>query len=186
MNVKEDTPVYNIEEGDYRKYIEINGIKHSRCAQALAVKDLNAKYFIVYKDDEFYIDFCIYKKDNWSRLRQKAGVIQDFDKLNEKQIYSAINKKWLSTNSTSYFNFILKIARKDFKIEIKDYSENELKMLLMLHYDVWQSASGFNSLEESINQIGENKVLVEEIIEVLEILQKYQLFNISLITDTKK
>lgn len=113
---------------------------------------------------------AIYKKDNWSRLRQKAGVIQDFDKLNEKQIYSAINKKWLSTNSTSYFNFILKIARKDFKIEIKDYSENELKMLLMLHYDVWQSASGFNSLEESINQIGENKVLVEEIIEVLEIL----------------
>ena len=113
---------------------------------------------------------AIYKKDNWSRLRQKAGVIEDFDKLNEKQIYSAINKKWLSTNSTSYFNFILKIAKKDFKIELKNYSENELKMLLMLHYDVWQSAAAFKSLEESINQIGKNKVLVEEIIEVLEIL----------------
>lgn len=113
---------------------------------------------------------AIYKKDNWSRLCQKAGVIEDFDNLNEKQIYSAINKKWLSTNSTSYFNFILKIARKNFKIKLKDYSENELIMLLMLHYDVWQSASGFKSLEESINEIGENKVLVEEIIEVLEIL----------------
>ena len=112
----------------------------------------------------------IYKKGIWSRLCQKAGVIEDFDNLNEKQIYSAINKKWLSTNSTSYFNFILKIARKDFKIKLKDYSENELKMLLMLHYDVWQSASGFKSLEESIKEIGENKVLVEEIIEVLEIL----------------
>ena len=113
---------------------------------------------------------AIYKKDNWSRLCQKAGVIEDFDKLNEKHIYSAINKKWLSTNSTSYFNFILKIAKKGFKIELKNYSENELKMLLMLHYDVWQSAAGFNSFEESINQIGENKVLVKEIIEVLEIL----------------
>ncbi len=71
MNVKEDAPIYNIEEGDYRKYIEINGIKHSRCAQALAVKDLNAKYFIVYKDDEFYTDFCIYKKDNWLTLDKK-------------------------------------------------------------------------------------------------------------------
>lgn len=113
---------------------------------------------------------AIYKKDNWSRLCQKAGIIEDFDNLNEKQIYSAINKKWLSTNSTSYFNFILKIAKKDFKIELKNYSENELKMLLMLHYDVWQSATGFKSLEESINQIGKNKVLVKELIEVLEIL----------------
>ncbi|WP_188051153.1 DEAD/DEAH box helicase [Flavobacterium sp. GP15] len=113
---------------------------------------------------------AIYKKDNWSRLCQKAGIIEDFDNLNEKQIYSAINKKWLSTNSTSYFNFILKIAKKDFKIELKNYSENELKMLLMLHYDVWQSAAGFKSLEESINQIGKNKVLVKELIEVLEIL----------------
>ncbi|SHF78182.1 Superfamily II DNA or RNA helicase [Flavobacterium segetis] len=113
---------------------------------------------------------AIYKKDNWSRLCQKAGIIEDFGKLNEKQIYSAINKKWLSTNSTSYFNFILKIAKKDFKVNLENYSENELKMLLMLHYDVWQSAAGFNSLEESINQIGENKVLVNEIIEVLEIL----------------
>ncbi len=112
----------------------------------------------------------IYKKGIWSRLCQKAGVIEDFDNLNEKQIYSAINKKWLSTNSTSYFNFILKIAKKDFKIKLKDYSENELKMLLMLHYDVWQSAAGFKSLEESIIKIGENKVLVEEIIEVLKIL----------------
>jgi hypothetical protein len=39
----------------------------------------------------------------------------------------------------------------------------------MLHYDVWQNAGGFKSLEESINQIGMNKV-IKEIIEVLEIL----------------
>jgi hypothetical protein len=27
----------------------------------------------------------------------------------------------------------------------------------MLHYDVWQNAGGFKSLEESINQIDEKK-----------------------------
>jgi hypothetical protein len=43
-------------------------------------------------------------------------------------------------------------------------------MFLMLHYDVWQRAGGFDSLEESIIQIGKNKTLVDEIIEVLEIL----------------
>jgi superfamily II DNA or RNA helicase len=112
----------------------------------------------------------IYKKDSWSRLCERAGVIHDFDSINEKQIFSAISNKWLSSSSTSYFNFILKLAKNKFKIKIKDFNENEKIMLLMLHYDVWQTAGGFSSLEESINQIGKNTVLVKEIIEVLEIL----------------
>ena len=112
----------------------------------------------------------IYKKDSWSRLCQKAGIIDDFESINEKQIYSAIAEKWLSTNSNSYFNFILKIAKQDFNFKINDFNENEKAMLLMLHYDVWQSAGGFVSLEDSIKQIGKNKILVNEIIEVLEIL----------------
>jgi superfamily II DNA or RNA helicase len=112
----------------------------------------------------------IYSKDCWSRLCQRAGVIDKFDNVNEKQIYSAISNKWLSTNSTSYFNFILKIAKQDFNIRINDFDENQKTMLLMLHYDVWQNAGGFDSLEKSIIQIGKNKILVNEIIEVLEIL----------------
>lgn len=110
------------------------------------------------------------KKESWSRLCQKAGIFDDFETTNERQIYSAISNKWLSTNSTSYFNFILKVAKQDFKIRISDFDENQKLMLLMLHYDVWQSAGGFESLEESINEIGKNKVLVNEIIEVLELL----------------
>jgi len=99
----------------------------------------------------------IYKKDNWSRLCQKAGMIDDFEPMNEKQIYSAIAKKWLSTNSNSYFNFILRIAKQGFNIKINDFNENEKTMLLMLHYDVWQSAGGFNSLEDSIRSIIQKK-----------------------------
>nr|WP_315149825.1 DUF3427 domain-containing protein [uncultured Flavobacterium sp.] len=112
----------------------------------------------------------IYKKDSWARLCHRAGVLEDFENTNEKQIYSAISNKWLSTNSTSYFNFILKIAKQGFNIKINDFDENQKTMLLMLHYDVWQNAGGFDSLEKSIIQIGKNKTLVKEIIEVLEIL----------------
>jgi superfamily II DNA or RNA helicase len=112
----------------------------------------------------------IYKKDSWSRLCQKAGEIDDFNTLNEKQIYSAIRNKWLSTNSTSYFNFILKIAKQGFNVKIENFDENEKTMLLMLHYDIWQQAGGFETLEFSINEIGKNEVLVKEIIEVLEYL----------------
>lgn len=112
----------------------------------------------------------IYKKDSWSRLCQRAGVIEDFENTNEKQIYSAISNKWLSTNSTSYFNFILKIAKQGFGISLKDFDENGKAMLLMLYYDVWQKQGIFRSLEEGIREIGKNKVLVKEIIEILEIL----------------
>jgi superfamily II DNA or RNA helicase len=112
----------------------------------------------------------IYKKDSWSRLCQRAEVIDDFESINEKQIYSSISNKWLSTNSLSYFTFILKIAKQNFDIKINDFNENEKTMLLMLHYDVWQNAGGFDNLEESIKQIGKNKVLLNEIIEILEYL----------------
>ncbi len=112
----------------------------------------------------------IYKKDSWSRLCQRAKVIDDFENANEKQIYSAISNKWLSTNSTSYFNFILKIAKQGFNIKINDFDENGKAMLLMLYYDVWQNHGLFKTLEESIKEIGKNKILVKEIIEVLEIL----------------
>jgi superfamily II DNA or RNA helicase len=126
-----------------------------------------------------FIDFynihlqLVYKRSRnfgWKRLCQMAGIIDDYSGENEAQIISAIKSKWLSTASNSYFNFILNLAKKGFKVKISDLSEVELSMALMLHYDVWQTAGGFNSLEDSINQMGKNKILVEEIIELIEIL----------------
>jgi superfamily II DNA or RNA helicase len=112
----------------------------------------------------------IYKRGSWKRLCQLASKIDDFETTNEIQIVSAITKKWLSTNSTSYFNFLLKIAKQNFVVDFKSMNENELTMLLMLHYDTWQKVGEFDSLNESIIAIGKNKILVDEMIEVLEIL----------------
>jgi hypothetical protein len=112
----------------------------------------------------------IYKRGGWKRLCQAAGKIKDFEKIHEKQIINAISKKWLSCKSNSYFQFILSLAQKEFKIWLNDFTEQERQMLLMLHYDVWQTAGGFESLELSIRELGRNRVLVDEIIEVLELL----------------
>jgi superfamily II DNA or RNA helicase len=114
---------------------------------------------------------ALYKRSSWKRLCQEAGVIEVFDTSNEKEIYSAISNKWLSTSSTSYFKFILKLAKDNFQVIVSNLNPNEKTMLLMLHYDIWQKAGGFTTIEESIQAIGKNKVLVEEIIEVLEILE---------------
>jgi superfamily II DNA or RNA helicase len=112
----------------------------------------------------------IYKKGSWKRLCQIAGKSKDFNTTNEKQIVSTISNKWLSSASNSYFDFILKLAKNNFHFSINSLNEIEKKMLIMLHYDIWQSAGGFKTIEDSIRAIGENKVLVLEIIEVLEIL----------------
>lgn len=112
----------------------------------------------------------IYKKGSWKRLCQMAGKIDDFKSENEKAIVSTILNKWLSTNSLSYFSFILQIANRNFDVNLYNLNKNEKTMLLMLHYDVWQKEAGFDSLEKSIKQIGKNSVLVDEIKEVLELL----------------
>ncbi len=112
----------------------------------------------------------IYKRRNWSRLCALSEQIEDYLPINENEIYRAICKKWLSCNSISYFQFILSLAKNDFNLNINQLSEEEKTMCLMLHYDVWQEAGGFDSLEDSIKEIGKNKILTAEIIEVLEIL----------------
>ena len=100
----------------------------------------------------------------------KAEQIVDFDNKNENEITRAILKKWLSCHSNSYFKFILKLAKNKFNMNINMFSDEEKSMCLMLHYDIWQTAGNFESLEISIKSIGLNEVLVKEIIEVLEIL----------------
>ena len=112
----------------------------------------------------------IYKKGNWKRLCVLAEQTKDYSTTNENEIYRAISKKWLSCNSNSYFQFILSLAKNDFNIRFSKLNDEEKSMCLMLHYDVWQNAGGFKSLEESIIAIGKNKTLNEEIIEILEIL----------------
>ncbi len=112
----------------------------------------------------------IYKRGNWKRLCVLVEQIEDYPQENEVEIHRAINKKWLSCNSNSYFKFILDLVKIDFQFKFNELSDIEKYMCLMLHYDVWQNAGGFNSLEESIQAIGKNKILVEEIQEVMGIL----------------
>jgi superfamily II DNA or RNA helicase len=112
----------------------------------------------------------IYKRDCWKRLCYLAGLLDDFDETNEKAVLKLISNKWLSTSSTSYFQFLLNLARKDFKVKVEGCTDIEKSMLLMLYYDFWQNPGNFSDLEQSILEIGKNRVLIEEIIEVLEIL----------------
>jgi len=112
----------------------------------------------------------VYKRGGWKRLCYEAGRNKFFEETNELQIVKAIKNKWLSTSCYNYFSFILKLARNNFSYDAKIMSENEKTMLVMLHYDIWQAEGGFVNLHDSIQSIGKNKIMCEEIIEVLEYL----------------
>lgn len=111
----------------------------------------------------------IYKKSSWNRLCVLAKVKEDYSNVNEKELVQAISKKWLACNSYSYLNFILQLAKDSFNVNDKFGKENSL-FLNMLYYDFWQTPRLYSTLQEAISTIGKNKVVVSEIIEVLEII----------------
>lgn len=141
--------------------IKIRNYKH-QTELPLTLKNFSTFYHIPLE--------LIYKKGNWKRLCVMAEQIDNYSTTNETEINRAINKKWLSCSSISYFEFILELAKSDFNINFSTLTEVEKSMCLMLHYDIWQNPGGFKSLEESIKAIGNNKTLNKEIIELLDIL----------------
>ncbi|ADG94391.1 type III restriction protein res subunit [Arcobacter nitrofigilis DSM 7299] len=112
---------------------------------------------------------AIYKRGSFSSLCFEAGVIKNYDGKNEIEFVRTILKKWLLSNSLSYFEFIKKLIENNFDLSILK-SENEKLMLMMFYYDFWQKPKLFNNLEESIKEISLNEVLIKEMKEIIEIL----------------
>ncbi|MDP2414235.1 DEAD/DEAH box helicase [Daejeonella sp.] len=113
----------------------------------------------------------IYKKGSWKRLCADAGVIPNFNELNELELTRCI-KKLLQCNSLSYLRFIQKLISNSFHyVNSIDYQS----MLLMFYYDLWQNAGpklGYSSINESLQQLLKNKILLAELNEVLDYLIK--------------
>ena len=111
-----------------------------------------------------------YDKYTWNKLLYEAEIIQQINDINQMEIQRAIYRKWFQCNSFVYLNYILQLAKNNFLIHGNE-SPEEVLMLNMLYYDLWQEPnSRFNSLKEAIEKIGENQDLVVEIIEVLQML----------------
>jgi len=140
---------------------KISNFKHQ------STLSLTLQNFIEFQNIDIQL---IYKKGSWKRLCAEAGVIEDFYELNEDEITRGI-KRLLQCNSISYLSFIKQLIDNDFNIV--GLNDNEERMLLMLHYDIWQKdgpKAGFKSIKESIRQIAKNPILVLELQEVIQYL----------------
>ena len=112
----------------------------------------------------------IYSRGCWKRLCAEAKVISDFSNALEEPIHKAIKLKWLVSNSYTYFQFIQELAKNNFIIDFETLPASQKTMCLMLHYDIWGENKEFDHLSESINAIGQNVILNQEIAELMEIL----------------
>ena len=106
--------MYKIYESDYKKYLEMNGLKREKTPQALELRDNNARYFIIEKDNEFYNDVYIYNKDNW--LCVDNNILLDEE----------VRKKMFNYLKNHYEELMIYVDFKNEKFynQVKNISEN--------------------------------------------------------------
>lgn len=111
----------------------------------------------------------LYKDRTWNLLLCKSEMETEESKFNA-ELSRAVFRKWLATDSYSYFSFIQKIALADFNIRISKLTPVERKMLLMLYYDLFENAGRYTTLQEMLDELSTDKHFCNELKEVINIL----------------
>lgn len=62
---------YDIKESNYMEYVKINGTKMVNKPIGLAIRNNNARYYIIEKDGIFLDDFCVYNENNLIAINKK-------------------------------------------------------------------------------------------------------------------
>lgn len=62
---------YDIKESTYMEYVKINGTKMVNKPIGFAIRNNNARYYIIEKDGIFLDDFCIYNENNLITINKK-------------------------------------------------------------------------------------------------------------------
>ncbi len=121
----------------------------------------------------------VYKFNNFSRLLNYAGIINDFNEPNEGLITTGL-KKLCYIDSKSWVEFILKILKDNNILNYNNLSENEISMLNMFQITIWKRTPekiGYTNSIECILGLNKSPILKNEIISLLE----YRLSRINFI-----
>ena len=109
----------------------------------------------------------IYKHHTFTSLKSeafnKSFVTSDLDYFK-----GMLGKKWMVTESVSYFKFILRLIEADFELDQMSPDVHNGTMALMLYYDFYQDAIPGLSLQKGLKRISSNSDLVNEIKEFID------------------
>ena len=107
-----------------------------------------------------------YKLYTWNSLLFQAGKIHNLSKF-EKELQRAVYKKWLSTDSYTYFTFIEKLSQSSFKVDVANMNIVEQQMSLMFYYDMFQEAGRYTSLQGMFDDLSKDDLFCNEISQVI-------------------
>lgn len=113
----------------------------------------------------------IYKANTWSQLKCYAGLTYTSGTY-DAELSRAVSKKWLSTDSYTYFSFINKLAKSRFKIAESSLNNKEAKMALMLYYDLFETAGRFDTLQAMFDALAKDDIFIDELLEVINVLRE--------------
>jgi hypothetical protein len=89
----------------------------------------------------------------------------------ENELKRAVYKKWLATDSFTYFSFIEKMANKGLKVCVDELTYIEQQMALMFYYDLFQYAGCYQSLQAMFDDLSTDEYFVSELKEVIGLLK---------------
>jgi len=125
------------------------------------------KGFLAYSHIPFH---KIYGALTWGEMCQKAGVRSEVS-AHAEQIKFAVNKKWLATDSFSYFTQLLQFVASGFRCDTRTFSEQQRRSAVMLYYDLYDKAGHYASIEEMFRDLASDPLFIQELHEVVDYLR---------------
>ncbi len=154
-------------EGYLRSLNKGRIIKEIAAYYKLAKAAFSLKGFLTYSHVPFH---KVYGSMTWGELCQLAGVCKDVS-VHAAQIKYAVKKKWLATDSFSYFKQLLRFADSGFKCDTTKFTELEQRYAVMLYYDLYDKAGSYTSIAQMFNDLASDALFVQEFKEVVEYLK---------------
>ena len=111
----------------------------------------------------------LYKGRTWNQILFEAGVSKEQSRFNE-ELSRAVFRKWSATDSYSYLSFIEQLAKREFRVSVNSLNAVDQKRLLMLYYDLFETAGRFENLQEMVDALAADKLFYEELAEVIGLM----------------
>lgn len=111
----------------------------------------------------------LYKGRTWNQILFEAGVVEEQSRFNQ-ELSRAVFRKWSATDSYSYLSFIEQLAKRAFRVRVNRMNAVDQKRLLMLYYDLFETAGRFVSLQDMVDALAADKLFFEELAEVIGVM----------------
>lgn len=138
-------------------------LKEIKAYHQISGDSFSLKGFMSYSHIPFH---KIYAYLTWGELCHLAEVRKEVS-AHKEQIKFAVKKKWLATDSYSYFSQLMRFAESGFRCDVEEFTEQEKRFALMLYYDLYDTAGVYEDINGMFRDLASDLLFIEEFKEVI-------------------